>query len=218
MGYSKVLQKYSKSTPKVLQKYSKSTPKVPQKYSKSTPKVPQKYSKSTPKVLQKCPKSAPKVPQKSPKSTPKVFQKYSKSAPKVLHGFFSPDALLQIPVLSVCMFFHSDTVISVREKFPSFLSSESGKFPFIPHELWHIQLHIQSLNNSQSYSSHHSLMYFPDNPRHQNHCQYLLDLSMVHFQDQFSLLSKKSLLSIIFIIYLLSFQEFPQSLFNLSPL
>ena len=130
------------------------------------------------------------------------------------------NAFLQIPVLSLWMFFHSDTSISVRGKFPSFSSSESGKFPFIPHELWLLvslssELHILSLNiNSQSYRSHHSLMYLiQDNPCHQNHCQYFLDLSMVHFQDQFSLpLSKKSLLSIIFIIYSLSFQELPQSL------
>ena len=92
------------------------------------------------------------------------------------------------------MFFHSDTSISVRGKFPSFSSSESGKFPFIPHELWLLvslstELHILSLNiNSQSYRSHHSLMYLiQDNPCYQNHCQYFLDLSMVHFQDQFSL-------------------------------
>ena len=119
------------------------------------------------------------------------------------------DALLQIAVHSLCMFFHSDTGISVRGKFPAFSSSESGKFSFIPHELWLLvssssELHILSLslNNSQSYLSHHSLMYLiQDNPRHQHHCQYLLDLSMVHFQDQFSFLSKKSLLSIIFIIY-----------------
>ena len=117
------------------------------------------------------------------------------------------DALLQSAVHSLCMFFHSDTSISVRGKFPAFSSSESGKFSFIPHESWLLvslssDLHILSLNDSQSYLSHHSLMYLiQDNPRHQNHCQYLLDLSMVHFQDQFSFLSKKSLPSIIFIIY-----------------
>ena len=115
--------------------------------------------------------------------------------------------LLQSAVHSLCMFFHSDTSISVRWKFPAFSSSESGKFSFIPHESWLLvssssELHIPSLNNSQSYLSHHSSVYLiQDNPRHQNHCQYLLDLSMVHFQDQFSFLSKKSLPSIIFIIY-----------------
>ena len=100
------------------------------------------------------------------------------------------DDLLQITVHSLCMFFfHSDTsIISVRGKFPAFSSSESGKFSFIPHELWLLVSlssgvhNFLSLNKSQSYLSHHSLMYLiQDNPRHQNHCQYLLDLSVAHF-------------------------------------
>ena len=56
--------KYSKSAQKVLQKYSRSTPKVPkvlQTCQKSTPKVPEKYSKSARKVLQKYPKSTPSL-------------------------------------------------------------------------------------------------------------------------------------------------------------
>ena len=113
--------------------------------------------------------------------------------------FMIYDVLLQIPVLNLCMFFHSDTGISVRGEFLSFSSSESGKFPFIPHELWLLVSSLSELHSVSQSSSSKSL-------------SISLDLSTVYFQDQFYLLlSKKSLISIIFIIYLLSFQELPQS-------